>query len=65
MLPLYARWVSRYMSTSIPLKILAAAQFPDIEIAFMESVTRSAGPRLINYVPVDPPPTSADPSLAL
>ena len=37
-------------------KILAAAQFPDIEIAFRESVfTRSAGPQLLNHVrPADP-----------
>jgi hypothetical protein len=37
-------------------KILAAAEFPEIEIAFRESVfTRSAGPKLLNHVhPVDP-----------
>ena len=37
-------------------KILTDAHFPDIEIAFRESVfTRSTGPRLLNYVPsVDP-----------
>jgi hypothetical protein len=37
-------------------KILTFAHFPDIEIAFRESVfTRSTGPRLLNHVPsVDP-----------
>jgi hypothetical protein len=37
-------------------EILAAAQFPDIEIAFRESVfTRSSGPQLLNHVlSVDP-----------
>ncbi|KAK0222319.1 hypothetical protein IW262DRAFT_1460632 [Armillaria fumosa] len=37
-------------------KILAAAQFPDVEIAFRESVfTRSTGPQLLNHVfSVDP-----------
>jgi hypothetical protein len=33
-------------------KLLIEAQFPDIEIAFRESVfTRSMGPKLLNYVP--------------
>jgi len=37
-------------------KILTDAHFPDVEIAFRESVfTRSTGPRLLNHVPsVDP-----------
>lgn len=40
-------------------KILAAAQFPDIEIAFRESVfTRSAGPQLLNNVPYFLDPTA-------
>ena len=33
-------------------KILAEANFPDVEIAFRESIfTRSVGPRLLNNVP--------------
>jgi hypothetical protein len=44
-------------------EILAAAQFPDIEIAFRESIfTRSAGPRLLNHVlSVDPTADSRSP----